>query len=87
MDSPAKVLGKFLTYEYYGYPSDWLTRFRNGIERVTTLQVREAARKHLRSDDFAILVVGPREGTAPALARYETVRELDISIPEPTGGI
>ena len=86
VDSPAKVLGKFLTYEYYGYPSDWLTRFRKGIEQVTTSQVREAARKHLRSDDFAILVVGPREGTAPALARYETVQELDISIPEPTGG-
>ena len=87
VDSPGKVLGKFLTYEYYGYPSDWLIRFRKGIEQVTTAQVREAANKHLRPDGFAILVVGPREGTAPALARYTGVQELDISIPEPPGGV
>ena len=87
VDSPGKVLGKFLTYEYFGYPSDWLIRFRKGIEAVTTAQVREAARKHLRPEDFVILVVGPRQGTAPALARYKKVNELDISIPEPPEGI
>ena len=82
VDSPGKVLGKVLVYEYYGYPLDWLTRFRKGIEQVTTEQVRKAARTHLRPERFAILVVGPREGTKPALARYESVTELDISIPE-----
>ena len=87
VDSPGKVLGKFLTYEYFGYPSDWLLRFRKGIEEVTTVQVRKAARKHLRPKDFSVLIVGPREGTAPALDRYKTVNELDISIPEPPEGI
>ena len=82
VDSPAKVLGKFLTYDYYGYPSDWLIRFQKGIEQVTTEQVRQAARQHLKPEKFAILVVGPRQGTKPALARYEAVQELDISIPE-----
>jgi len=81
VDSPGKVLGKFLTYEYYGYPSDWMTRFRNGIERVTTEQVRRAAKQHIKPDQFVILVVGPRKGTASALARYDKVHELDISIP------
>lgn len=82
VDSPAKVLGKFLTYEYYGYPSDWLVRFQKGIEQVTTEQVRAAARQHLKPEQFAILIVGPRQGTKTALARYEAVQELDISIPE-----
>lgn len=82
VDSPGKVLGKFLTYEYYGYPSDWMTRFRKGIEQVTTDQVRRAAQQHIKPDQFVILVVGPRKGTAPALARYDQVQELDISIPE-----
>ncbi len=84
VDSPAKILGKYLTYEYFEYPSDWLMKFKKGIEQVTTEQVREAARKHLRPTDFFILVVGPRVGTAPALARYEQLQELDISIPEPS---
>lgn len=86
VDSPAKVLGKYLTYEYYGYPSTWLKTFRRGIEQVTVSQVREAAERHLRPQDFAILVVGPREGTKPALAEYKNVKELDIRIPDPPKG-
>ncbi len=82
VDSPGKLLGKFLTYEYFDYPSDWLTRFRTGIEQTTADQVRKAARTHIKPDQFVLLIIGPRQGTAPALAQYETVEELDISIPE-----
>jgi len=82
VDSPGKILEKFLTYEYFGYPSDWLIRFRKGIEQATAVQVRKAARAHIKPDQFVFLIIGPRQGTAPALARYETVEELDISIPE-----
>jgi zinc protease len=87
VDSPAKVLGKYLTYEYYGYPSTWLREFRQGIDRVTTAEVRSAAQKHLRPKEFAILVVGPRTGTQPALTRYEHIQELDIQIAEPPAGM
>ena len=87
VDSPAKLLGKYMTYEYYGYPSTWLREFRQGIEKVTTAEVRRAAHKHLRPEEFAILVVGPRAGTKPALARYEQIQELDIRIPEPSAGM
>lgn len=86
VDSPAKVLGKYLTYEYYGYPSTWLQEFRQGIERVTTADVRQAAKKHLRPAEFSILVVGSRGGTRPALTKYDHVQELDIRIPEPPDG-
>ena len=86
VDSPAKVLGKYLTYEYHGYPSTWLKTFRRGIEHVTVAQVREAAKQHLRPQDFAILVVGPREGTKPALMQYKGIQELDIRIPDPPTG-
>ena len=86
VDSPTKVLGKYLTYEYYGYPSTWLKMFRQGIERVNTSEVRQAAQQHLRPHEFAILIVGPREGTSAALARYDYFQELDIRIPDPPGG-
>ncbi len=86
VDSPSKVLGKYLTYEYYGYPSTWLKTFRHGIEQVTVSQVRQAAERHLRPQDFAILVVGPKEGTKSALAKYEKIQELDIRIPDPPKG-
>jgi len=47
------VLSKYLTYEYYNYPSTWLKDFRKGIEQVTVAQVREAAERHLRPQDLA----------------------------------
>jgi len=83
VDSPGKVLGQFMTYEYYGYPSDWLTRFQEGIAKVSTDQVRQAAKVHIKPEQFVILVVGPKAGTAQAMARYENVQPVDISIPSP----
>ncbi len=84
VDSPGKVLEELLTHTYFGYPSDWLTIFRAGIEQTTVQQVREAARTHLKPEQFVTLVVGPRDGTAPAMARYDSVMELDIAIPDPS---
>ncbi len=83
VDSPRKVLGKILTHAYFGYPADWLLRFRHGIERTTAQQVRTAGRTHLKPEQFVTLILGPREGAAPAMAHYDTVTELDVAIPEP----
>lgn len=81
-DSPRKVLNRQVLYEYYGYPLDRLARYRTGIEAVTTDEVRQAAKKYLRPNDFAILVVGP-QAARDQLAALGTVEDLDISIPEP----
>lgn len=83
VDSPAKILGKFLIYEYYDYPSDWLRKFRPGIEHVTVAQVREAANTHLRPHDFVTLIVLPRKGVPHVLARYPDAEKLDVTIPPP----
>jgi hypothetical protein len=82
-DSTLEILNQQLTYEYYGYPLDWQQRYRAGIEAVTTAQVREAAKKYVSPDKFAILVVGPSKGMDKDLATYGKVTQLDISIPEP----
>ncbi len=84
VNSPGKVLEQLLTHAYFGYPSDWLTTFRAGIERTTLRQVRDAGRAHLKPEQFVTLVVGPRDGTASAMARYDTVTEIDIAIPDPS---
>src|SRR5260370_10699792 len=34
-DSKEKVLAEQIRYEFYGYPSDFLERFRAGLEKVT----------------------------------------------------
>ncbi|MFQ5719209.1 MAG: M16 family metallopeptidase [Acidobacteriota bacterium] len=82
-DSTRKILNQQLTYEYYGYPLDWLQRYREGIDKVTTAQVRQVAAKYIHPDQFAVLVVGPAEGRDRPLSDFGQVTTLDISIPEP----
>ena len=38
-DSPEKVLGQQVTLAVYGYPPDFLERYRAGIEKVTSADV------------------------------------------------
>ena len=84
-DSSAQILVQQLVFEAYGYPLDWLSRYRAGIEAVTTEQVRQAALRHLRRQDLAILVVGPSQGLDKPLATYGKVIPVDISIAPPKG--
>lgn len=82
-DSIAEILNRQMTYEYFGYPLDWLARYREGIESVTVDEVRKAAADHIHVDDFSILVVGPSEGTDRPLSEFGEVTAVDITIPEP----
>ncbi len=76
-----QVLSQQVSYEAYGYPLDWLSRYRAGIEAVTPEQVRQAAARHLRPGDFSILVVGPSEGRDRPLTDFGPVKEIDITLP------
>lgn len=81
-DSRRKILGQQLTYEYFGYPLDWLSRYYEGIQEVSVEAVQAAAEKYLHPDKFAILVVGPSEGRDRPLEEYGSVTTVDITIPE-----
>lgn len=82
-DSTSEILNRHLTYEYFGYPLDWLDRYRTGVDAVTTAEVRAVAAKHIRPDRFFTLVVGPSSGTDKPLSEYGEVQTVDISTPEP----
>ncbi|MBI1983598.1 MAG: insulinase family protein, partial [Acidobacteria bacterium] len=57
-DSKQKVLRERLAYEFYGYPADFLERYRQGIEKVTDADVARVARRYFHKDRLAVLVVG-----------------------------
>ncbi len=78
-----QVLGQQVTYEYYGLPTDWLERYRVGIEKVTPADTARVAKQYIKPDQFAILVVGPTEGRDKPLSTFGAVKTLDITIPEP----
>jgi zinc protease len=82
-DSPDKVLRERMAYEFYGYPPDFLERYRAGIEKVGPADVARAAAKYLHKDQLAVLVVGnPAEFDKP-LSTLGPVAKVDISIPPP----
>ncbi len=84
-DSPEKVLHERMAYEFYGYPPDFLERFRSGIEKVQAADVARVAAKYLHRDQLAVLVVGnPSEFDMP-LTALGPVTNLDITIPPPPG--
>lgn len=78
-----QVLGQQVTYAYYGLPADWLERYRAGIEKVTPADTARVAAEYIHPEQFALLVVGPREGRDKPLSTFGEVTTLDISIPEP----
>ena len=57
-DSPDKVLRERMSYEFYGYPADFLEKFQAGVEKVTVEDLARVAAKYVHKDQLAVLVVG-----------------------------
>ena len=84
-DSKEKVLGEQALNELYGYPPDFLDRYRAAIEKVTEEDVQRVAKKHVRPQDLAILVVGKPADFDRPLSTFGPVTKIDITIPPPPG--
>lgn len=84
-DSPEKVMRERMAYEFYGYPADFLERYRAGIEKVGPADVARVAAKYLHKDQLAVLVVGNTSEFDKPLTSLGPVTNVDISIPPPPG--
>jgi zinc protease len=82
-DSKQKVLAERMRYEFYGYPPDFLERYRAAIEKVLAADVDRVARKYVHPDKMAVLVVGNAKDFDRELATFGKVTTIDISIPPP----
>jgi len=85
LDSPDKVLAERTTYEFYGYPADWLDKYPAEIQKVTAADVNRVAAKYLHRDQLAVLIVGNVKEFDKPLSSLGTVKEIDITIPPPPG--
>jgi zinc protease len=86
-DTPDKILRERMAYEFYGYPADFLERYRAGIEKVTTADVARIIPKYLHKDELAVLVVGNPADFDKPLSSLGQVKDLDITIPPPPAQI
>src|SRR5437762_5402115 len=85
-DTPDKVLRERMAYEFYGYPPDFLEKYRAGIDKVTTADVARAAAKYLHKDQLAVLVAGNTTEFDKPLSSLGQVTDVDITIPPPPPG-
>jgi zinc protease len=84
-DSPEKTLNEQVTLAFYGYPPDFLDKYKAGIEKVTSEDVARVARKYVDADKLGIVVVGNEAEIKPPLDSLGKVTNLDITIPPPPG--
>ena len=82
-DSKSKILSQQITYAYFGFPPDYLSRYRQNIEKVTPEDVNRVAKKYIHKEQIAVLVVGPAKGVDRPLSSFGTVTPVDITIPRP----
>ncbi len=82
-DSTSKIIGRLMDYEYYGYPADYLKRFRAGVEKVTIADVKRVAAKYVDESRFLTVILGnPAQFDKPEM-ELGKITEVDYSIPGP----
>ena len=57
-DTKAKTLNRMITYEYYGYPKDFIQQYQKALAAVTKADVLRVAKAHLDPAKFTIVAVG-----------------------------
>jgi len=86
-DSPDKTLNEQVTLAFFGYPKDFLEKYKTGIESVTAADVSRVANKYIDASKLAILVVGNQSEMTTPITTLGKVTPLDITIPgTPAGG-
>jgi zinc protease len=81
-DTKAKTLGRVLTYEYYGYPKDFIQQYQKALAAVTKADVLRVAKERLNPANFTIVTVGnPMEFAQPLDALRIPLHKIDLSIP------
>ena len=82
-DSPSKTLNRLMTYEYYGYPKDFIFQYQKGVQATTKADVLRVAKQYLKPEEIATVAVGKPADFGKPLTTLGAVKEIDLSIPEP----
>jgi zinc protease len=81
--SPVQTLNRLMNYQYYGYPSDFINRYKDAVAKVTAQDILRVAKEYIKPEEFTIVAVGQTAKFADSLKPLGEVKKLDITIPQP----
>jgi zinc protease len=82
-EQPEQTLFRLMTYEYYGYPADFIFTYQRQVTATTIEDVQRAAQKYLHPDKMFMVVVGPGDRLHGELAALnQPIKPLDVTIPQ-----
>ncbi|WP_069792087.1 M16 family metallopeptidase [Cyanobacterium sp. IPPAS B-1200] len=83
--NPNQILSRIMTYEYYGYPQDFIFNYQKAVTNTTAQQVFKSAQNYLQPDKFVTLVVGNGNEVRQTLTPLnQEIQTVDITIPQPS---
>lgn len=83
-EDPGQTLSRLMNYEYYGYASDFIFQYEQGVKETTIADVQRVAQEYLQPEDLTVLVVGNVGAIDPPLSDlYGEIQAIDVTIPAP----
>jgi hypothetical protein len=83
-ERPSSTLNRLVTYDYFDYPADFLTRYQQAVGNVSKEDVLRVARAYFQPSKLTIVAVGNSDNfNQPLTALNLPVKNLDVTVPEP----
>jgi outer membrane lipoprotein-sorting protein len=82
-DATGKIIQRLMSFEYFGYPKDYLQKYQENIGKVTREDVARVAKQYFKPDQFILVVLGNEKRFEQPLSSLGVFKTLDISIPPP----
>jgi len=74
----AQIAARQASLEYYGFPPDYLERFRDGVVAVTGEEIQRVAQKHIHPEGMIILAVGRSDRFDQPLSKFGPVNLIPL---------
>jgi predicted Zn-dependent peptidase len=78
---PTQTVRRLMLLEFEGLPPDYYQTLLGRYRSVTAERLQEVARRYLKPDNLAIVVVGDAKALDPALTRFGPVKTISAATP------
>jgi predicted Zn-dependent peptidase len=80
---PTQTVRRLMLLEFEGLPPDYYQTLLGRYQTVTGERLQEVARRYLKPDDLAIIVVGDAKALEPVLSKFGSVQKITHPSPTP----